>query len=150
MKKALKKTGKILLIVLLALVVLAGAYVAYVLIDYHRISDNLSLSVSGSQEEPAQAGESYTLVSWNIGFGAYESDYSFFMDGGTQSWAWSPERRRRLWRIARASPPRPVGLARSSRQAGPMRLPSLPAERLPRLSGPERLSCRYLSVRSPR
>ena len=92
MKKALKKTGKILLIVLLALVVLAGAYVAYVLIDYHRISDNLSLSVSGSQEEPAQAGESYTLVSWNIGFGAYESDYSFFMDGGTQSWAWSPER----------------------------------------------------------
>ena len=31
-------------------------------------------------------------MSYNIGFGAYESDYGFFMDGGTQSWAWSKER----------------------------------------------------------
>ena len=35
--KKLKRWGKILLCVVLALVVLAGAYVAYVLIDYHRI-----------------------------------------------------------------------------------------------------------------
>ena len=27
-----------------------------------------------------------------IGFGAYEDDFGFFMDGGTQSWAWSKER----------------------------------------------------------
>lgn len=92
MKKALKKTGRIALIVLIALAVLAAAYVAYVLIDYHRLDDNLPLSVSGSRSDAAEAGTEYSLVSWNIGFGAYESDYSFFMDGGTQSWAWSPER----------------------------------------------------------
>jgi hypothetical protein len=37
-------------------------------------------------------GKDQKIVSWNIGFGAYEDDYGFFMDGGTQSWAWSKER----------------------------------------------------------
>ena len=34
----------------------------------------------------------YTVLSYNIGFGAYEDDYGFFMDGGTESRAWSEER----------------------------------------------------------
>jgi len=88
----MKKALKILLIVLLSVLVLAAAYVAYVFIDYHRLGDNLSMSVEGTRTDCAAAGERYKLVSWNIGFGAYESDYSFFMDGGTQSWAWSKER----------------------------------------------------------
>ena len=37
--KKMKRWGKILLCVVLALVLLAGAYVAYVLIDYHRIGN---------------------------------------------------------------------------------------------------------------
>ena len=37
--KKIKRWGKILLCVVLALVLLVGAYVAYVLIDYHRIGD---------------------------------------------------------------------------------------------------------------
>ena len=35
--------------------------------------------------------ESYRLVSYNIGFGAYSDDYSFFMDGGRESRARSKE-----------------------------------------------------------
>jgi hypothetical protein len=71
--------------------VLAGAYVAYVLIDYHRMQRQSVAGgrQSGTETAQAQTETPYTLVSWNIGFGAYESDYSFFMDGGTQSWAWS-------------------------------------------------------------
>ena len=30
-------------------------------------------------------------MTYNIGFGAYLPDYSFFMDGGTSSWSESPE-----------------------------------------------------------
>lgn len=33
----------------------------------------------------------YTLVSYNVGFGAYSADYSFFMDGGTKSRAYSAQ-----------------------------------------------------------
>ena len=89
----MKKWVKILLIVLLAVVLLAAAYVAYVFISYHRIGDQTLTPVQTTGAAPSlSAGEEYTLVSWNIGFGAYEEDYGFFMDGGTESRAWSKER----------------------------------------------------------
>ena len=87
----MKKLLKIALCVVLALIILVGGYVGYVFIAYHRIGDG-ALAVEGKADGAAKAGESYRLVSWNIGFGAYASDYGFFMDGGTQSWAWSKER----------------------------------------------------------
>ena len=89
MKKALKIAG----CVLLALVIVLLGYVAYVFIDYHRMDDNLPLTAEGSAAATAaRTGTAYSVVSYNIGFGAYEEDYSFFMDGGTESWAWSEER----------------------------------------------------------
>ena len=89
----MKKVLKVALCVLLALVVLAGGYFAYVMISYHRIGDQ-ELTVRSDTDEKIAAETDYTLVSWNIGFGAYEPDYGFFMDKGTQSWAWSEERLR--------------------------------------------------------
>ena len=90
--KKMKRWVKILLCIVLALVVLVGAYVAYVFIDYHRIGD-MELTPEGDAAWTAPtAGERYTVLSYNIGFGAYEDDYGFFMDGGTESWAWSEER----------------------------------------------------------
>lgn len=89
MKKTLKIAGCVLLAILLILL----GYVAYVFLSYHRIDDNLPLTAEGSAAVPAaQTDTAYSVVSYNIGFGAYEDDYSFFMDGGTESWAWSQER----------------------------------------------------------
>lgn len=92
--KTMKRPVKIILCVLLTLLFIAAAYFVYVLVSYYRIGDQ-ELSVT-EVDTPAveQIGTAtpYHLVSWNIGFGAYEADYDFFMDGGTQSWAWSRER----------------------------------------------------------
>ncbi len=66
-------------------------YVAYVFIDYHRIGDQ-ELTVERNAAAAVEAGKEYGILSYNIGFGAYEDDYSFFMDGGTESRAWSEER----------------------------------------------------------
>ena len=89
----IKRILKIVLIVLLAIIVIAGAYIAYVFIAWHRIPDHQELDIHrGSQAIQLKAGDEFRIVSWNIGFGAYEDDYGFFMDGGTQSWAWSEER----------------------------------------------------------
>ena len=88
MRKALKILG----ILLLAVLVLAAAYLAYVFLAYHRIPDNQPLTAEGSAAGILRPGESYRALSYNIGFGAYEDDYSFFMDGGSESWAWSRER----------------------------------------------------------
>ena len=90
--KRMKRWIKILLCIVLALVVLVGAYVAYVFIDYHRIGDTDLTPEGDASKSALTTGETYTVVSYNIGFGAYEDDYGFFMDGGTESWAWSEER----------------------------------------------------------
>lgn len=89
----MKKWLKTLLCIVLALVVLAAGYMAYVFIDYHRIGDMPLTPVNTETAIPSlRTGTPYTAVSYNIGFGAYEDDYGFFMDGGTESRAWSEER----------------------------------------------------------
>ena len=69
-------------------------YVGYVFGTYSRIEDNQELSVThgSSGVQTAEPETDYKILSWNIGFGAYEEDFGFFMDGGTESRAWSKER----------------------------------------------------------
>ena len=82
---------KIVRVVLIALVVLIAGYFAYVFLAYHRIGDQTLTPTA--LDAPVLGGDrSYTVTSYNIGFGAYEPDYGFFMDGGDRSWAWSEER----------------------------------------------------------
>ena len=91
--KKIAKIGKVLLWILLVLVLIAAAYAAYLFLSYHRIGNETLAPVNAvSAEKEIAAGRELTITSWNIGFGAYEADYGFFMDGGHESWAWSKER----------------------------------------------------------
>ena len=90
-KKPLKKALKIIGIVLLAVILLFAGYVAYVLISYHRIGDQ-PLTSEETATGAFEKGTEYKVVSYNIGFGAYEIDFGFFMDGGDNARAWSKER----------------------------------------------------------
>lgn len=92
--KSLKRPVKIVLCTLLALLLIAAAYLVYVLVSYYRIGDQelTVINVNTPEAQQMETDTPYHLVSWNIGFGAYEAGYDFFMDGGTQSWAWSKER----------------------------------------------------------
>ncbi|MBO4411379.1 MAG: endonuclease/exonuclease/phosphatase family protein [Lachnospiraceae bacterium] len=92
MKKALRVLLTIVLILIGLVLFAVVGYLAYVLISYHRIEDQVPLSVSSNQQGNVETGKEYGIVSYNIGFGAYEADYDFFMDGGHESWAWSEER----------------------------------------------------------
>ena len=82
----MKKWLKAALCVLLAILLIVGGYVAYVFIDYHRIGD-MALTPSDGGAASVRTDTPYTVLSYNIGFGAYEDDYGFFMDGGTESMA---------------------------------------------------------------
>ncbi len=91
-KKVLKRVLLSVLAVFLTLVVVVVGYLGYVILSYSRINDNQVLAVSSnSNEEAVKVGEEYTIVTQNIGFGAYTADFTFFMDGGTQSKAKSKE-----------------------------------------------------------
>ena len=81
----MKKVLKVIAAVIGAVILIAGCYVAYVFIDYHRIEDNLTLDVAAGPQAAADtrdaAGEANSaavvpvnkplqILSWNIGFGA--------------------------------------------------------------------------------
>lgn len=88
----LKKLFKPLLALLGVILTVVIAYLLYLLFTYSRIEDNLPLDVvSSGGGESVSIGESYTIVSQNVGFGAYTRDFTFFMDGGKESWAESPD-----------------------------------------------------------
>ncbi len=81
--KGLKRV-LLVLALLLALVVLAvGGYVAYIVLAYYRIPDDKTLVMEGQASGVLQPGASYTAMTHNIGFGAYDHAFSFFMDTGT-------------------------------------------------------------------
>ena len=79
MKKALKIIGITLLVLILVAVLAVGAYVIYVVAEYDRIPDNQSLEIAGGATARLQKGTEYTVITYNIGFGAYTPDFSFFM-----------------------------------------------------------------------
>lgn len=113
MNERVKKILKIVIIVLVSIIVIAAAYLIYVFAYYHRLPDNLQLEVTkasdgsndgsnggsndGSNDGSTESSEyvaaetEYTIVTYNVGFGAYTPDFSFFMDGGKSSWAESSE-----------------------------------------------------------
>ena len=76
----------IVLFQLLILVLLAAViYVLYMQHQYYRIPDGEKLEVEQPQDMVLKTDEEYTALSYNIGFGAYGPDYSFFMDSGVMA-----------------------------------------------------------------
>ncbi len=76
--------------------VVVGVYVAYVFLAYERLPGRMDLEIFPPEETAEdtaalQVGAEYSAVTYNIGFGAYTPDFSFFMDGGTESVAASEE-----------------------------------------------------------
>lgn len=67
-----------------------GGYLAYVLIDYHRLGD-MDLEVDRQVLQPPKPAGNITCCPITSASAPYEPDYGFFMDGGTESWAWSQE-----------------------------------------------------------
>jgi hypothetical protein len=82
MGKVLKRAGIVLLCLLLVVVLVVGGYVLYLVLQYSRIADSTALEVQNQQVGQLSVGEKYVAVTYNIGFGAYDHDFSFFMDSG--------------------------------------------------------------------
>ena len=90
-KSVFKCILKAVLCLLLIVVIVALSYVAYVLIDYKRIEDNIELEITDKTSSLIPVEKELKAVSYNIGFCAYTQDFSFFMDGGKSSRAKSEE-----------------------------------------------------------
>lgn len=81
-----KKTKKIIWISVSVVIgvplITALSYVGYVVFSYKRIGTT-SLEVNGKgRSDTIENGKTLTLTTYNIGFGAYSPDYTFFRDKG--------------------------------------------------------------------
>ena len=76
--KILKGVG----IALLALVVLLGGFVGYLSVTEYKPADTEALTPEGSAQAAVNTGDTVTVLSWNIGYGALGDNADFFMDGG--------------------------------------------------------------------
>ena len=95
-KRFFKMAGRTASVLLGILVLVMAVYAAYLILSYKRLPDNLELAVTVTEEgeqaqQPVQTRQEYGIVTYNIGFGAYTPQFSFFMDGGESSVAESKE-----------------------------------------------------------
>lgn len=82
--KIFKYVMKIILGIVLASTVLVGVYVGYFVVTYSRLG-NVEVTVEKEAEttyNQVTTNTNYTLSTYNIGFGAYNPQFSFFMDSG--------------------------------------------------------------------
>lgn len=82
-KKLLWK--RILFVILIALLVCAGAFAAIVIvltITEYKPKAVESLTVEGDASEQPSVGETVRVMTWNVGYGALGDNADFFMDGG--------------------------------------------------------------------
>ena len=85
MPKAVNIALKIVAAIVVAAIVFVLGYVIYVSANYYRIEDHAELEVENAQSATLEAGATYTAATYNIGFGAYTPDYTFFMDEGVMA-----------------------------------------------------------------
>lgn len=83
----MKRIVKYITVTVMILLLFAALYVIYIFAAYDRLPDQMILGVERVSGESSRSETgSYRIMTYNIGFGAYGPEYSFFMDGGSSSW----------------------------------------------------------------
>lgn len=85
MKKVFKSLLKLFIALISLVILVVVGYLIYLTTTYYRIADNINYTTkleNGVNEKVALETE-YTVTTYNIGFGAYNHDFSFFLDSGT-------------------------------------------------------------------
>ncbi|MEE3458026.1 MAG: endonuclease/exonuclease/phosphatase family protein, partial [Lachnospiraceae bacterium] len=67
---------------LLAVVVLFAGLLGFLSVTEYKPEDRTALSVEGTAGSSISEGDSLTIMTWNIGYGALGDNADFFMDGG--------------------------------------------------------------------
>lgn len=82
MSLVVKRILKVALILAIIIILILAVYVLYVVLTFSRIDDNLELEIGNNQVDQLELDKEYKVTTYNVGFGAYQQDYSFFMDSG--------------------------------------------------------------------
>ncbi|HBP25993.1 MAG TPA: endonuclease [Acholeplasmatales bacterium] len=81
-RRIIKITARCLIILLGFLLVVVGGYVGYISVQYYRINDEAIIVPESNPTALLDVSGEYVITTYNIGFGAYDPEFSFFMDSG--------------------------------------------------------------------
>lgn len=84
-KKEKKKHSRIITvlgIILQTVIVLLAALILFLSVTEYKPDDTETLAITGRADKEIAKGEPFTVLSWNIGYGALGDNADFFMDGG--------------------------------------------------------------------
>ena len=76
----MKKTIKTILMILCFLAVPVAGYVIYLLLTYRRVGDVPLVVGRKAERDAVHVGRAYTVTSYNVGFGAYQQDFTCVLD----------------------------------------------------------------------
>lgn len=82
MRKFMCVTACVILALIALILTVLICYVCYVGLSYERIPDNTVVEIENNQSEGVQLNTEYSIATYNVGFGAYNHEFSFFMDSG--------------------------------------------------------------------
>lgn len=82
MKRILKRIGVILLSILLTMLLIAAGFVIYLTAAEFKPEPVETLEIGGQAQKTLKAGETLSVLSYNIGYGSLDKTQDFFMDGG--------------------------------------------------------------------
>ena len=77
----MKKIYKILIILVSIILLFLISFICYLQFSYYRIGDT-KIDIYNNQNNLVLLDSEYSITTYNIGFGAYDREYSFFMDTG--------------------------------------------------------------------
>ena len=80
--KIIKKIMLSIMMVLIILVFFIGSYCGYIYFSYERIGDTVLEIKSSKLDTGLKLNYTYSATTYNVGFGAYSQDYTFFLDTG--------------------------------------------------------------------
>lgn len=83
MSKTIKRILIAVAIILGVLILGFAALLAYLTATEYNPSGTQPLAFTGNGVKTLSAGDTLTVLTWNIGYGSLDKDHDFFMDGGT-------------------------------------------------------------------
>ena len=84
-KSVLKSILKVVGIVLGVILLIAVGLFGYLTITEYRPADTEAVELKQTETAPVFSGNSFRVLSWNIGYSALGKESDFFMDGGKQT-----------------------------------------------------------------
>lgn len=93
-----KKTGvigkviKVIVSIVVALVLIVAAGLGILTVFEYRPDDIENIELSGEASKTLSTGDTFTVLTWNTGYGALGDNADFFMDGGTMVYTADKER----------------------------------------------------------